>query len=145
MVGVSGDISSAIPSIEDFLLDVSLLGESDHLKRLRRSIQSQPNILNQILAIIFSKGHLWRAKKTDIVEKYRSYLQNAAGSNTFVDHLLTAFATDLADEKGSSDVVARAVFAGSPENRYNVIGTEISYLFCFSIEKKICCRSKWQF
>ena len=79
--------------------------------------------------MIFSKGHIWRAKKTDIVEKYRCYLQNAAGSDTFVDHLLTAFAKDLADEKGSNDVVARAVFAGSPENRYNITVVEVLYPF----------------
>ena len=122
MLGVSGDISPAIPSIEEFLLEVSLLGEPDHLKRMRRSLQSQPSVLNQILAKVLSRGHLWRDKKTAIVEKYRSYVQNASGTDlSFVDHLLIAFATDLADEPGSSDVVANVVFTGSPDNRQDYL------------------------
>ena len=59
---VSNDISASIPSIEEFILQVLLLGddsEAQTLRKVRRTLQSQPRAVNQILANVLDKGDLW--------------------------------------------------------------------------------------
>ena len=98
---VSNDISASIPSIEEFILQVLLLGddsEAQTLKKVRRTLQSQPRAVNQILANVLDKGDLWRQKRKEVAVKYRNYLRNigeAADSDSFVDSLLKNFATEL--------------------------------------------------
>ena len=98
---VSNDISASIPSIEEFILQVLLLGddsEAQTLRKVRRTLQSQPRAVNQILANVLDKGDLWRQKRKEVAVKYRNYLRNigeAADSDSFVTSLLENFATEL--------------------------------------------------
>ena len=98
---VSNDISASITAIEEFILQVLLLGDDSDvktLKKLRRTLQSQPRTYNQILANVLDKGDLWRQNRKEVAVKYRNYLRNigeAADSDSFVDSLLKNFATEL--------------------------------------------------
>ena len=96
LLKVSCDVSSSIPSIEEFLLEVTLLSQEDHLKKVRRSLQAQPKAFNQTVANVLSKGSRWEESKAAVVENYRSFLRNTGGEGdtaSFVEHLLTHFAT----------------------------------------------------